>query len=308
MLSWLRADLANTTADWVIAYWHHPPYSKGSHDSDDPADSGGRLKEMRENVLPILDSFGVDLVLGGHSHSYERSYLLDGHYGVSTTLTAQMKVDAGDGRTAGDGGYAKRDRGMTPHAGAVYVVAGSSGWIGGGTLDHPVMVSSLNELGSLIIDISGDRLDARFLDDLGRIRDAFTLQKGLRRWLSRVEPTISVTAGGGQSLTLDAGAAHAGRFYALAGSAGTTPGFRLGNVQIPLNPDIYFAVSLANANSSVFQASMGVLDAQGRGQARVQLPPLGPRLIGLELFHAFVVHDGTNVVAASNAVKVRLVP
>jgi hypothetical protein len=55
MLTWLEDDLAATTADWVVAYWHHPPYSKGSHDSDAEA----RLVEMRENVLPILESAGV---------------------------------------------------------------------------------------------------------------------------------------------------------------------------------------------------------------------------------------------------------
>ena len=34
MAVWLRSDLAVTTNRWLIAFWHHPPYSKGSHDSD----------------------------------------------------------------------------------------------------------------------------------------------------------------------------------------------------------------------------------------------------------------------------------
>jgi hypothetical protein len=34
----------------------------------------------------------VDLVLSGHSHDYERSCLLDGFYGQSTTLTPAMKL------------------------------------------------------------------------------------------------------------------------------------------------------------------------------------------------------------------------
>ena len=42
--------------------------------------------EMRQNALPILEAYGVDLVLTGHSHSYERSFLIDGHYGASSTL------------------------------------------------------------------------------------------------------------------------------------------------------------------------------------------------------------------------------
>jgi hypothetical protein len=36
---------------------------------------------MRQYAAPILERYGVDLVLSGHSHNYERSYLLDGHYG-----------------------------------------------------------------------------------------------------------------------------------------------------------------------------------------------------------------------------------
>src|SRR5436309_594853 len=71
MLTWLKADLSANTQQWLIAYWHHPPYSKGSHDSD----SESELEQMRQYANPILESYGVDLVLGGPSHSYERSYL-----------------------------------------------------------------------------------------------------------------------------------------------------------------------------------------------------------------------------------------
>jgi predicted MPP superfamily phosphohydrolase len=65
-----------TTADWIIAYSHHPPYSKGLlHDSDEQ----GREIEMRHNALPILEELAVDLVLSGHSHKSDRTKLLDGH-------------------------------------------------------------------------------------------------------------------------------------------------------------------------------------------------------------------------------------
>jgi hypothetical protein len=178
MLTWLAADLAATDRRWVIAFWHHPPYSKGSHDSDDVNDSVGRMRDMRENVLPVLESHGVDLVLGGHSHSYERSYLLDGHYGTSGTLLPAMILDAGDGDPDGDGAYAKPTAGTAPHEGEVVAVAGSSAQVGGGTLDHPAMVRSLNLLGSMVIDVDGDELRGTFLDDLGQVRDRFVLRKG----------------------------------------------------------------------------------------------------------------------------------
>jgi hypothetical protein len=172
MATWLAADIAATAQDWVIAFWHHPPYSKGSHDSD----AEGDLAEMRGNVLPILEAGGVDLVLTGHSHSYERSFLLDGHYGTSGTLTPVMKKDAGSGRVGETGAY-RKSLGTQPREGAVYLVAGSSGQTGGGALNHPAMFVSLNALGSLVIDVDGNRLDAAFLRSTGAIGDTFTITK-----------------------------------------------------------------------------------------------------------------------------------
>ncbi|MBL8752774.1 MAG: metallophosphoesterase, partial [Planctomycetes bacterium] len=148
MLTWLAADLAATQARWVVAFFHHPPYSAGSHTSDVLADSGGRMTDMRQVALPVLEAGGVDLVLCGHSHSYERSFLLDGHYGASATLLPTMVLDSGDGRDGGDGYYGKRTAGKASHEGAVYVVAGSAGLAGGGALNHAAMRVGLNQLGS----------------------------------------------------------------------------------------------------------------------------------------------------------------
>jgi hypothetical protein len=177
MMRWLESDLAATNQQWVIAYWHHPPYTKGSHDSDDPLDSGGRMMDMRQVALGIMDSAGVDLVLNGHSHSYERSFLLNGHYGTSNTLTPQMIVDGGDGRIDGDGGYHKLTPGRGPFEGAVYAVAGSSGQVSSGPLNHPVMVTSMLSLGSMVLDVNGTELDARFIDETGTVRDSFAIIK-----------------------------------------------------------------------------------------------------------------------------------
>ena len=76
MATWLASDLAATTQDWKVVFFHHPPYTKGSHDSVLKI----RDIEMRENFNPILEAAGCDLVLGGHSHGYERSLLVHGHF------------------------------------------------------------------------------------------------------------------------------------------------------------------------------------------------------------------------------------
>ncbi|MGH9868714.1 MAG: metallophosphoesterase [Candidatus Polarisedimenticolia bacterium] len=185
MLRWLEEDLAATSQDWIVAFWHHPPYSKGSHDSDDEIE----LIQMRENALPILEAGGVDLVLTGHSHSYERSVLIDGHYGPSSTLTSEMVLDAGLGRPEVTGAYGKPAGGPAPHEGAVYVVAGSSGQISPGELDHPVMIVSMMRLGSLVLDVDGGRLDARFLAVPGQVADRFTIVKHAAGSQGGMEPS-----------------------------------------------------------------------------------------------------------------------
>jgi hypothetical protein len=59
------------------------------------------MTQMRENALPILESYGVDLVLCGHSHVYERTWMLNGHYGYSQSFSQTTRLTAvTDGRTA----------------------------------------------------------------------------------------------------------------------------------------------------------------------------------------------------------------
>ena len=185
MANWLRADLASTTRQWTIAFWHHPPYTKGSHDSD----TEQNLVEMRQTFLPILEDGGVDLVLAGHSHSYERSFLIDGHYGTSSTFTNAMKKDGGSGRPNETGAYNKATLGAGAHEGAVYAVAGSSGQISGGTLNHPAMFISLNNLGSMVFDVNGNTLDAKFLRENGAIADSFRIVKGVAGPATPAAPT-----------------------------------------------------------------------------------------------------------------------
>ena len=177
MAAWLRTDLESTTATWIVCFFHHPPYTKGSHDSDNPADSDGAMEQMRTNFLPILEAGGVDLVVNGHSHVYERSFLLDGHYGLSGTLTPAMKKNAGDGRPLGDGAYIKPLTGPRDNFGAVYTVTGSAGQATGGTLNHPAHYISLNNLGSFVFDVNGTRLDATFVKSDGSTPDTFTIIK-----------------------------------------------------------------------------------------------------------------------------------
>ena len=198
MAVWLQSDLESTLQDWIIGFWHHPPYTFGSHNSDNVNNADGELVQMRENFLPLLEAGGVDLVMGGHSHSYERSYLINGHYGNSTTFSPSMKKATGDGReVSGVGAYAK-PAGLTANQGAVYATAGSSGkatnWWGGSTAEvnpnpHPVMVTSLLKMGSMVLDFNNTRLDVKFLTSTGLINDQFTINKTV----PNQRPTVAVS-------------------------------------------------------------------------------------------------------------------
>ena len=172
MLTWMQSDLSATNQDWIIAYWHHPPYTKGSHNSD----TEGQLIDMRENALPILEAGGVDLVLAGHSHIYERSYLIDGAYDTPTTAAGHIK-DPGDGKPLGAGPYRKLV-GQNSHDGAVYIVAGHGGTGVAGAGDHPVMYFSEVDHGSCILDVQENRLALTNIRWDGVVSDRFSMIKG----------------------------------------------------------------------------------------------------------------------------------
>jgi len=181
MFNWLVNDVTQAQAQrkWIIAYWHHPPYTKGSHDSDNNSDSGGIMQDMRVNFATTLEAHGVDLVLCGHSHSYERSYLINGHYGASSTFNpSTMRLDSTGGQADLTGPYAKPGP-ITPHMGTVYTVCGVSGKKdAAGTLDHPAMyLSTYDHCGSMVIDVVGSTLSAKFLNEQGVVVDHFDIRK-----------------------------------------------------------------------------------------------------------------------------------
>ena len=129
---------------------------------------------MRENILPILEDGGVDLVLSGHSHMYERSYLLDCAYEKSDKFSTKNIVSAGL--------HGKHQQYVKPlqkkeHQGAIYIIAGSAARIDQGPLDHPAHHAGLLEAGSMVIDVDNNKLIARFINNKGQIRDEFSITK-----------------------------------------------------------------------------------------------------------------------------------
>ena len=69
-LDWFNAQLAKDTAQWRIAFFHHPPFSSGKrHGSDE---------DIRKVLHPVMLSGGIDVAFTGHDHFYERIKPQDG--------------------------------------------------------------------------------------------------------------------------------------------------------------------------------------------------------------------------------------
>ncbi|MCW8917859.1 MAG: metallophosphoesterase family protein [Gammaproteobacteria bacterium] len=175
MLQWLQRDLAATRQPWLIALLHHPAYTKGSHDSDDGRDSRGRMRRVRENVLPLLERGGVDLALFGHSHVYERSHLMACHYGGSASFREEFN------RQQSAEGHYRKSVSRQPYGGTLYNVVGSSAYADNGPLDHPAMAVAMSKAGSLMIDIANGRLGATFIGHDGTVLDRYTITKEANR-------------------------------------------------------------------------------------------------------------------------------
>ncbi len=72
--TWVSNDLATTTQQWKFVYFHHPPYtSVGGHNDNE---------RVKTNLMPIVESLGVDVVFVGHNHFYERINAINGVYHI----------------------------------------------------------------------------------------------------------------------------------------------------------------------------------------------------------------------------------
>lgn len=196
-VTWVKQDLAaNKNKGWVIAYWHHPPFTMGSHNSDQEK----QLIRIRENFIQVLERAGVDLVLCGHSHSYERSRLMMGHFGMEQTFdSTKHLLSNSSGLYDGSNNacpYIKDER----NKGTVYVVSGSSGALDYAQKAFPhnaMQFSDVSIGGSCILEIEANRLDLKWICADGSIRDHFTMMKNVNR-----QTNIKVKAG--QFVTLKA--------------------------------------------------------------------------------------------------------
>lgn len=196
--SWLMADLtandANPLIKWTVVIFHHPPYTRGSYDSD----ARTELLDLANNLVPVFEAHKVDLVLNGHSHVYERSKQLKNLHGSPTYLphlnfnapTHNINSSSGkfDGSTESCP-YVTTSSNTASINGIVYAVVGSSStvqltstptwpdgslWMDG----HKAMpYKDYTSGGTMLLEIENNRLDAKFINELGNVGDKFTIMK-----------------------------------------------------------------------------------------------------------------------------------
>jgi predicted phosphodiesterase len=131
----LENQLKNTNQPWKIVAMHNPLYSSPSNHPEE--------KELAGRLQPLFDQYGVDLVIYGHNHNYERIKLPD-----KPTVFIQ----------AGTGGESHYD-------------------IKGSRSDGGVEFQDDNDYGFVKLTINSNTLSGQFISHGGKILDSFSMVK-----------------------------------------------------------------------------------------------------------------------------------
>ncbi|HJW99858.1 MAG TPA: metallophosphoesterase [Terriglobales bacterium] len=82
-LDWIDRQLSSSSAKWKIAYFHHPLYSDGRFHGPD--------LDLRKQLMPLFGKYGLNVVLSGHDHVYERFKPEEGIYFFLVGNSGQLR-------------------------------------------------------------------------------------------------------------------------------------------------------------------------------------------------------------------------
>ena len=250
MLDWLERDLGATRQFWKIVCLHHPPYPTGHHLGDSVCNA------VRESINPILERYGVQLVLAGHEHGYERT----------APLIADQPVAPGFGTT--------------------YVISG-----GGGADLHDVNSGGVTEFALetyhyLRVDVDGSSLTIR-----ATALDGSEIERTLLR-PKPVIPAGGIVSTGDFSPSIAAGSLVSifgdNLAPASASATGTALPAELGDVRVEFEgkpiPLIYVSPGQVNAEIPYDAPAGGWLElftANGSARAQLSLLPTAPSILAV---------------------------
>jgi predicted MPP superfamily phosphohydrolase len=131
-LTWLEKELSASDSGWKICFFHHPVYSSGDKHGSDAA--------LRDQLEPLFLKHGVDLVLTGHEHFYER---------------------------------------LKPQKGIHYIISGSAAKLRRGNIARSALTAKGFDQGYafLVMEIVGDQLHFQAITDDGRTVDSGSVQR-----------------------------------------------------------------------------------------------------------------------------------
>jgi len=156
---------ANSSIDWIIVYYHQAMYtSKSNHEG---------LEIFRDVYHSLFEKFGVDLVLQGHLHNYQRTYPLLYNDENPTKPTIIQAAVLGEG--SGEDLYVDSQ-------GTIFAIVGTGGQEFHQLDDQPYFNAKQFEgYGFLEIKVvdNGNRLDGKFYGNDGEIKDKFSIEKSV---------------------------------------------------------------------------------------------------------------------------------
>ena len=131
-LQWLDKELAASGSGWKIMFFHHPLYSSG--------ETHGSAEQQRALLEPLFLKHGVNVVLSGHEHFYER---------------------------------------IKPQKGIYYFVSGGAGKVRKGDVEKTNLTAKSFDTGYhfMLIELGKDALNFQVISDQGKVVDSGALPR-----------------------------------------------------------------------------------------------------------------------------------
>ena len=154
-LNFLKSDLlrtkANKNIDWTIVFFHRPFYSANVQD----------ITNMRRTYHPLFDKLGVDLVLQGHSHNYQRSYPLS-----YNDITPPEPIISD-----------KEQFQYHDPVGTIFLIVGTGGESVKSLYKKSFLVSTYEGYGCINVEIKGKSMNVEYYSDTNNAIDKFSITK-----------------------------------------------------------------------------------------------------------------------------------